>query len=154
MAKFDDLTDDQLAFLVAEARGCRPAQFDAWHANPILMCPCPGMPHGTVPATGPGRLHRFPRDIAVGFLKSKDITQIEQSEEGVTACKFVITKRGEISMKITQGCGFDGYSFAVLMRGAAKEMDDYYEGEARRHSKTQNKFERDVDDLMGGADGV
>lgn len=143
------MTDGQLAFLVAEARGCKPVLDAA-----IVFCPCGGMPHGLRPVTGPPRLHKFPRDISIGFLLSKGKRDPDRDEDGITVCRFVVSDKGQIKMKIRSDHRFSGYSFSVLMRGAAKEMDDHYEGEARRHSKTLNRFERDVDDLMGGADGV
>lgn len=149
MTNFNELTDDQLAFLVAEARGCRP-NIDA----AVVHCPCPGMPHGVRPPGMPPRLVRLPRDIAIGFLNSKGKHTIDKSQDGVTVCRVVVDDRGEINIKINGKHNFNGYSFAVLMRGAAKEIDDHYEGECRYYSKTMDKFDRDIDDMMGGADGV
>lgn len=146
MSQFDSMTDDQLAYLVAEARGCKPV-LDAQ----IVYCPCPSMPHGVHIRGNHPRLHKFPRDIMLGFLRGKEK---DKEPDGVTVCRVIISPNGTINIKMNHKHQFNGYSFAVLMRGAAKEIDDHYEGECRYHSKTMDRFERDIDDMMGGADGV
>lgn len=151
---YSNQTDDQLAFHVAVARGCRPAV----SANNTPYCPCQGMPHGMSMPTGiqgtyiGARLHKFPRDVALAVLKAREPK--EKEPEGTTVCKFLVDLQGKIRMNVVTPGELQNYTFMVLMRGAAMEMDDHYSWECQRLGGGSKRLEKDIDDMLGGDDGV
>lgn len=152
--EYDKMSNDQLAWVMAEKRGCAP-RVGMDNSGQVVWCPCPSSMHGSNPFGQRPSLQKFPRDVMIGFLKSKEpAPKPKPDPEGMTVCRFIVNLRGQIEMRVTRLPQFEHYSFMVLMRGAAAEMDDHYEGECRYFSKTKDRFERDVDDMMGGADGV
>lgn len=154
---FDKMTDDQLAWLMAERRGRKPVVNRPFNNGyEVSGCPCPGMPHGVHIKGHPPRLHKFPRDVMLGFLRMREKEGIAYAYDGVVVCKFVVDKTGQILFRSDTPAVLQNYSFALLMRGAAAEMDDHYAMLAGRYSNRKSNFDSDdgMDSLMGGADGV
>lgn len=149
---YDKMTDDQLAWVMAEKRGCACKMWGG-----IPCCPCPGMPHGVHIQGYPPRLHKFPRDVMIGFLKSKEpVKDFDPYKDCTTVCRFVVDKLGCVNFDYFTPHALQHYAFALMMRGAAQEMDDYYARKATQYSKVKTNVEPDngIDELLGGEDGV
>jgi hypothetical protein len=144
----DSLDDESLAYVVAEARGCKPTRSE----EGVYYCPCPGMPHGMALKFGGlhinPKLHHFPKDVALGFLNGKKLKLAQVDvRDGISLCKVVMDAQGRLGCEIAIPIKMRSAQLLFGMRGALKTIDaDLHK--AIQSYKTGKPVD-DIDEMLG-----
>lgn len=156
MDNLEKMDDDALALQVSLRRGCIPAA-DLIRPNGIPYCPCPGSPHG-VPAQQtpagvvfmPPRLHKFPRDVMIQFLRHVPQPG-SKNFDGVTVMAIKISRTGQPVIEENYPPHLQNLGFALMMRGALKQVDEKFRD--RIEQKKMAPPKSDIDALLDEAQG-
>jgi hypothetical protein len=153
----DNRSDEELDLLVAQVRGCKPmkSQYGG------LYCPCAGMPHGMAgvyinPTKSlPPRLHRLPKDIALGFLKGNGVNaeQVKPSKDGIALCTVMMNAHGNIELKTAIPVKARSFELLLAIRGALKTLDSNMH-EAMSAFKKGLPPGDEIDKLLDEAGGI
>ncbi len=152
-------SDDELNLFVAESRGCTIGKSITGY-----FCSCHGSPHGT-PAQKtpmgvvfmPARIHKFPKDVAIGYLKGAHGINVENVDvsEGVPLVRILMGAHGELS--VHTAIPIDKRSFELLMaiRGSLTTLQEDFRDAVKSMKKSgfeKSNLKDEISKLLGEDD--